>query len=144
MKHGAGYFDPNGNPCLKFHLCGINHPPPGIEFTGIIDTGFTGCLHVPMQHAFALGLPLHGTAAYSLANDSKMMCLLTQGMVTFAGETLGIVVSLEHESKDILIGMDFLRRFGLSLMVGQTAIHLFDAEYIESAVERALHEDVTA
>jgi hypothetical protein len=74
----------------------------------------------------------------------KMNCLLTLGMVTFAGETLVSVVSLEHQSKDILIGMDFLRRFGLSLVIGQASIHLFDPAWIDNAVERAIHDEVTA
>jgi len=35
----AGHFDSLGNPCLKFHLCGVAHDPPGLEFEAIIDTG---------------------------------------------------------------------------------------------------------
>ena len=42
MTSGAGHFDSLGNPSLKFHLCGIAHEEPGLEFEGIIDTGFTG------------------------------------------------------------------------------------------------------
>ena len=42
MTSGAGHFDSLGNPCLKFHLCGVAHDLPGLEYVGIIDTGFTG------------------------------------------------------------------------------------------------------
>ena len=51
MTSGAGHFDSLGNPSLKFHLCGIAHEEPGLEFEGIIDTGFTGFIQLPLQHA---------------------------------------------------------------------------------------------
>ena len=44
MTAGSGHYDAQGNACLTFHLCGVRHEPPGVELTGIIDTGFTGFL----------------------------------------------------------------------------------------------------
>ena len=58
---GAGHFDEQGNACVEFHLRGVKHDPPGLPFEGIIDTGFTGFIQLPLQHAMSLGLPLEGT-----------------------------------------------------------------------------------
>jgi hypothetical protein len=63
MTSGAGHFDSLGNPRLKFHLCGVARDPPGLEFEAIIDTGFSGFIQLPMQHAFSLKLPLEGTSS---------------------------------------------------------------------------------
>lgn len=75
MQAGVGFFDQAGNACIKFHLRGVYDPDPGQEFTGIIDTGFTGFLQLPLQHAFALGLPLHGTVSVTLADGSTPSAL---------------------------------------------------------------------
>ena len=50
---GLGHYDEQGNACLKFHLYAVRHSPPGIEYTGIIDTGFTGFLQLPLSHAMS-------------------------------------------------------------------------------------------
>lgn len=131
---GIGFFDQQGNACLKFHLCGVNHDEPGLEFSGIIDTGFTGFLQVPIQHAFSLGLPLNGTVSATLADASQVTCLTALGRTTFAKQTLVGVVMLEFQSQDILIGMDFLRQFKASLVIAKGHVVLFDEDWIEKAL----------
>ena len=69
-EYGLGSYDEQGNACLKFHLCGVRHDPPGVEYTGIIDTGFTGFLQIPIATAFELALPLEGTTSVTLADGS--------------------------------------------------------------------------
>ena len=56
-----GYYDQAGHACLKVHLCGVRHPPPGVEYEVMIDTGFSGFIQIPIIHAIALRLPLEGT-----------------------------------------------------------------------------------
>lgn len=116
-KSIIGKFDDDGNPCVDFHLCGVNHPVPGPKFTGIIDTGFTGFLQIPLHEAFALGLPLEGTTAVTLADSSECVLLAARASVTFIGEPLYGVVLLSPGTSDILMGMEFLRAFGKSLMI---------------------------
>ena len=45
--------------------------PPGVEYTGIIDTGFTGFLQLPLGVAFELALPLEGTTSVTLADARR-------------------------------------------------------------------------
>lgn len=128
MTSGAGHFDSLGNPCLKFHLCGVAHDPPGLEFEAIIDTGFSGFIQLPMQHAFSLKLPLEGTSSYVLADGSRGTSLTALAHTTFGGTTVLGVVSLTPGSLDVLVGMDFLRRFKLGLIMTKGTIVLSDED----------------
>src|SRR5436853_3023007 len=116
MSSGAGHFDSLGNPCLKFHLCGIVHDQPGLEYEGIIDTGFTGFIQLPLHHAFSLKLPLEGTASYTLADGTQTACLTALAQTTFGGKMVLGVVTLAPGSQDILVGMGFLRQFKLGIL----------------------------
>ena len=51
----SGKFDADGNPTLTFHIS-ADDQTQGVEVTGIIDTGFTGFVLLPMQYALSLGL----------------------------------------------------------------------------------------
>lgn len=131
MTSGVGHFDSLGNPCLKFHLCGVAHEPPGLEFEGIIDTGFTGFIQVPIQNAFSLKLPLEGTSSYILADGSRGVYLTALARTTFGGKTHVGAVSLAPGSQDILVGMDFMRQFKLGIIVMTKLILLVDEDEIE-------------
>jgi predicted aspartyl protease len=126
MTSGTGHFDSLGNPCLKFHLCGVAHDPPGLEFEAIIDTGFSGFIQLPMQHAFSLKLPLEGTSSYVLADGTRGTSLTALAHTTFGGMTVLGVISLTPGSLDVLVGMDFLRRFKLGLIMTKGTILLTD------------------
>jgi predicted aspartyl protease len=131
MTSGAGHFDSLGNPCLKFHLCGVAHDPPGLEFEAITDTGFSGFIQLPMQHAFSLKLPLEGTSSYILADGTRGTSLTALAHTTFGGTTVLGVVSLTPGSQDVLVGMDFLRRFKLGLIMTKGRIELVDDAELE-------------
>lgn len=116
---GIGHFDQQGNACLRLHICGVKHDPPGLEFEGIIDTGFTGFIHLPLASAISLSLPLEGTQTVTLANDSDLAMLTALAAVTLADRTEIGVALLSMTSNAILVGMDFLRRFDRALIVSR-------------------------
>ncbi len=126
MTAGSGHYDAQGNACLTFHLCGVRHEPPGVELTGIIDTGFTGFLQIPLATAIELALPLEGTTSVTLADGSVDAKLVATGTAELDGEQQDGSVIVEFGSSDILIGMDFLRRFSRALIVSRTAVLLID------------------
>ena len=136
MSSGVGHFDSLGNPSLKFHLCGVAHKEPGLEYEGIIDTGFTGFIQLPLQHAFSLKLPLEGTTTYTLADGSQTACLLALGRTSFAGKVVTGVVTLAPGSQDILIGMGFLRQFKLGMIMVKESIVLIDEEELEQMEQK--------
>ncbi len=126
-----GHFDQQGNACVKFHLCGVHHEAPGVEFEGLIDTGFTGFLQLPIQHAFQLKLPLNGTASITLADAHHTVCLTALARTTFNGQTVVGVVSLEMQSQEILIGMDFLRQFKKGLVVAKGVVIITEEDWLD-------------
>lgn len=149
----VGFFDKQGNACLKFHLCGVVHQEPGLEFQGIIDTGFTGFIQLPIQHAFSLKLPLDGTVTVTLADGSSTVCLTVLAKTTFDGETQLGVVSLEAGSQDVLIGMDFLRKFRKSVIITKNEVILLEEDWLDkvrataaapSTPEAAVEKDAQA
>ena len=131
MASGAGHFDSLGNACLKFHLCGVAHKEPGLEYEGIIDTGFTGFIQLPLQYAFSLKLPLEGTASYTLADGTQTACLIALAKTTFGGKTVTGAVTLAPGSQDILVGMGFLRQFKLGMIMVKNFVFMLDEEELE-------------
>jgi predicted aspartyl protease len=137
MKRETGFFAQDGSPCLKFRLRGSDPESPWVEVTGIFDSGFTGFVRVPLQDAAAFGLSSHAATSYTMANDAKVACSLAMGTVAFAGATVEGVICLWEGSQEILIGMDLLRLFGVTLVMSSSSILLVDQEWLDDAVKRA-------
>ena len=129
----AGDYDARGNACLAFHLCGVRHELPGVQYTGIIDTGFTGFLQIPLGVAFELALPLEGTTSVMLANGSTATKLTAAARATVCGQSRFGIVILEAASPEILIGMDFLRRFDVALFVTRDLVGIVSEETLRRA-----------
>ncbi len=131
MLVALGSFD-NGTPSLKFLLGGVANEK---EFTAVIDTGFSGFVSMPMIQAFPLGLPLFGTTTVTLADGKSQTKLVAQGKAQLSDKQHFGLVILESGSSDVLIGMDFLRAFGLALLVMKARIGLYDEEKVQKALQ---------
>lgn len=111
----TGLFDENGSPTVEIEVSGPVHAPR--KLTAIVDTGFSGFLLIPLLEAFPIGLILSGTTSIELADGSKQNKLTCLGQVHFGGvEKVGLII-IEWENTDILVGMDFLRKFEKTLVV---------------------------
>lgn len=132
-----GWYDDNGNPCIAFHLCGVVHTKPGIECNGIVDTGFSGFIQMPFDKACELRLPLEGTAGVMLANGSTQIVLTALGIATLANvENVGTVHL--SPSSEILVGMEFLRKFEHGLGVFRDSVFLLPDKI---SVPRTIKDD---
>ena len=121
-----GDLDPSGCPQLKLNLCGVKHDLPGLEFSGIIDTGFSGFIQLPFTVACSLQLPLEGTTTVSLADNSPLVMLTALANATLAERTELGTVYISTTSETLLLGMDFLSRFDRALVVSKkfgVAVH---------------------
>jgi predicted aspartyl protease len=78
-----GSFNSSGSPTIDISVSGPLTTP--IEFTAIMDTGFTGFLLLPILQAFPVGLVLHGTVPISLADGSTQTKLTCLGTIHFDG-----------------------------------------------------------
>ena len=123
-----GRIDESGSPRLPFFLCGVAHDLPGIEYEGIVDTGFSGFVQIPFGEACQLQLPLQGTVSNILADGSVVTALTALGRATIQenGNSLGPAVGTVQisASSEILVGMEFLRAFGRELGVFSQTVFL--------------------
>jgi predicted aspartyl protease len=126
-----GYLDGNGHPKLTIRVSGT-HPTAFTDVEAMIDTGFTGFLMLPLAQALPLGLPLYGTANYTLANGQVVTNFVADGTVTilppsqpsvqpppggtFTETTHGAIVL---GGDDALLGMEFIRSLDKLLIVGK-------------------------
>lgn len=110
-----GSFNKSGSPVIEIEISGPLTSPT--KFTAMVDTGFSRFLLLPLLDAFPVGLILRGTMPITLADGSSQTKLTCLGMMHFDGqEQLGLVV-IEWQSTDVLVGMDFLRKFKKQLTV---------------------------
>ena len=81
----------------------------------------------------SLSLPLEGTNAVTLADESSVVMLTAMVRATLLGRTEYGVALLSTTSDTILVGMDFLRRFERALVVSkQLGVVLMDEGVIEA------------
>lgn len=81
---------------------------------------------MPIMQAFPLGLPLQGTTSIILADGTKHTRLCAVAEAHLSDRTKSGIVILEESAQDVLIGMDFLRAFKLTLVVGNGRVLLYD------------------
>lgn len=136
MQFAIGSFDSKGNAVVKLSVRGV-HKDLAQEFDAIIDTGFTGFLAMPLVKAFPLGLILFGETSLTLADSSVIHRLSALGIGVFGDEESHGVIILEPNSTDILVGMDFLRRFKKALIVSEDGVVLVDQQIVEQFLEAA-------
>lgn len=83
----------------------------------MVDTGFSGFLLLPILEAFPVGLILRGTTPITLADGSNQTKLTCLGQVHLEGKTeIGLII-IEWQSTEVLVGMDFLRKFQRKLVL---------------------------
>ncbi len=132
METWTGYFANSGSPALKATISGPF--TDGLEYEGIIDTGFTGFLSIPIIEGIRLGLVLHGTTKVSFADGSDNYRLTARAMVEVHGNKKVGVAILEPSSNEILIGMDFLRLFKRALFVSHDLVTLVNEDDLMKAI----------
>lgn len=126
-----GSFDGDGSPIVKIKIAGDLGEK---EYTAVIDTGCTGFITLPLNEIIPLGLTVNGAARVTLANGVTIINSVAEGIVTLGSQAeIGTIV-LDHESNDILVGLDFLRKFKLGLILTESAVILYDGQETMEAI----------
>lgn len=114
----TGYFE-NGDPHIDVEVSN----PLGwkSKLKCLIDTGFSGFLSIPILQAFPIGLILHTTSSVILADGSKSAKLTCLGAAHLEGEAKVGLILIEPASDVVLLGMEFLRKFNMQLVVDPIA-----------------------
>jgi predicted aspartyl protease len=111
----TGSFNNSGSPVIDIAVSGPVTKPT--KFTAMVDTGFSGFLLLPILEAFPVGLILRGTIPITLADGTSQTKLTCLEEIHFEGKSeIGLII-IEWQSTDVLVGMDFLRKFKRKLVV---------------------------
>lgn len=110
----TGYLD-NGDPCIEIEVSNPLNWRSRLKC--LIDTGFSGFLSIPILQAFPLGLLLFGTIPVTLADGSTQYKLTCLGQAHLDNQAEIGVIIIEPSSDQVLLGMDFLRKFRKKLLI---------------------------
>ena len=106
-----GTFD-NGLPTIPISLAWKDH----YAFLRVVlDTGFTGDIHITEDIARELGLPITGYSMATLANGTSLKIPYALGIV--AMEKMGCAVEVHISNGVPLVGIGFLSKFGYKAIV---------------------------
>jgi predicted aspartyl protease len=106
----------NGHPYIKVIVSADGKT--GSTFPALVDTGFSGFISVPVMTGSLLGLRVHTTAIYTLANGKPSDPIpLAYGYACLEGDGYiqGLISFGEHTST--IVGVDFLMRCGKVLVL---------------------------
>jgi len=120
----------------------VRNPSNGAErgLDPVIDTGFTGFLLMPLEHAFSLGLDGRITIPVVLG-DSTVRAYsgtIVQVSVSNSRGARGVGLFKKEETKDqgkgsdCFVGIQFIRIFGPMFVLSNDAVALADEEDAEN------------
>lgn len=101
---------------------------------------------MPIVKAFPLGLLLAGTTSVTLADGKSAPQLTATGQVKIGNQSqIGIVI-LQGSSADILLGMDFLTKFGRVLFIhpNKGLASLMDQKEVDPLIDAQLKAQADA
>jgi len=112
-------FPNSGSPIIEIEVFGWDNQRRR-TVTGILDTGFTGFLMLPITTAFPIGLVLHSLSEVTLADGCTQNKIVCRGGIHFEGESQPGIILIEEQGTEALIGMEFLKAFNLILTLDAT------------------------
>jgi len=134
MPVWPGFFD-GRQPCVKMQVSGTQGNPE--EISAVIDTGFNGFLMMSAAKAEPHQFETGPSTAATLADGSRIALQTALARIGFAGRTKQGVVTLAPAHVTIsLVGIDFLRRFNMSLVMTHEQVWLMDEpDFIRIALQ---------
>lgn len=117
-------------PCVKLQVAGTKGHPE--EMVATVDTGFSGFLLIPQNAAEPHGLTIVGTTMATLADGSKQPMTTAMVNVGFAACTRSGVATLVPRESGVLVGLDFLRKFELALILTHTDVCLTSIDEVSA------------
>jgi predicted aspartyl protease len=128
-----GRFDSTDSPTIAIEVAGATGSK---SYDAVIDTGFTGFVALPWNEMIHLGLSTQGATDVTLGDGSITHNHLSTGAVTLGSQVEKGTILLDEKSTDILVGMDFLRKFKMALILTNVAVVLYDEHETLEAVAK--------
>jgi clan AA aspartic protease len=110
----TGYTFNDGTPVLRIQISSSDATPH--EFDAILDTGFNGFLSIPQSVADTLGLERLTTERIFFADNSEHIRWTSLATITVGSQSEDGLVYLEPSSEEVLLGVEFLRRFNRMML----------------------------
>ena len=130
-----GEIDPDGSPKIKFGISKDLYHLPGTEFTGLIDTGFTGFAQIPLSEAHRLNLDMGGTTTVMVADNRVVNFRTALALAILDGQSERGTFHVSENLPVFLLGMDFLRKFHKALIVSRSlGVMVVDEDYLGGAL----------
>ncbi|MCS6304574.1 MAG: aspartyl protease family protein [Nitrospira sp.] len=101
------------------------------QFDAIIDTGCTGFLSIPSAVAGHLNIKPDHAQQLTYADGKTHAAFGALGYASIGGKVHEGTITIEEHSVDILLGIDFLRRFKLAIFMTSKHIILMDENELE-------------
>lgn len=122
MPIWLGRYRAGRQPQISFQLAGTKGHPE--EIVATIDTGFSGFLMISGGRAMPHGLEAVGTTNATMADGRRMVMETARASVGYAGCTRTGIAIISPQPCDCLVGVDFLRRFDLVLVMSYDRVCL--------------------
>jgi clan AA aspartic protease len=114
----VGKTEDEASPVIRISITASNAKAQ--EFEAIIDTGFTGFLSIPQQEADRLGLVPISTQIVVFADNSEHVRWIANAIVIMGHESQEGAAFLEPFSNEVLLGMEFIRKFDRMMLLYPT------------------------
>lgn len=90
---------------------------------------------MPIMSALPLGLALYGTTSVQFGDGSTASRFTALGVATLGQESQAGVILLEPSSTEVLVGMEFLRKFEKSILMHRGFILLLDQQGVDKGLK---------
>ena len=97
-----------------------------LTLDGLVDTGFTGFMLLPISMAIPLGLELDGLSEYTTADGTRQDWPTARATIEFQQQLLERSITLAYTGDEILLGLGFLTAFQQSLIIHRNQVLLMD------------------
>ena len=114
-------FYKGATPHCRLKISGMD-PNTAIDFEA--DTGFDGFIMMPLSSAVPLGLVGRITTDVILADGSRVPRSVAEGIAQLEDLSHPGLIILQEEAQEVMVGMDFIRTFGLMLVIGKEFVLL--------------------
>ena len=105
------------SPAISISVLPFLTEDPSVEVTAVVDTGFEGFILIPMSVGIMCNMNLWGVSGSTLADGRQVTNITAFGNVKFAGKVNPGIFVLSVADAAPLVGMEFIRAFGMDLVV---------------------------
>jgi len=121
-------------PSITFQIAGTQGHPAEVAAT--IDTGFSGFMMISASEAAPHALESVGSTFATMADGSRALLDTSLATIGFAGRSRRGVAVVPSGECECLVGIAFLRKFDLGLMLNGTQIALVDEDEFQGTLQR--------